>query len=319
MTGMIDSFMATSARQGLDCSNTLEPWQFVPTRDSRLVAIKPGPGRTLNTVTGPIKVFEVFASPPPSAPAEVRQWAAKVQSVEKSNFHLAGARFFVIRGVADGVGSFKVGGRQLRVDVGLPATVAVRLHLISDVGKEFRTWRSRSEAELMLAEANKVLEPQTGFRFIHTGTFDIVGGRPANSGLSSLGAQIKHRYKPDPKDPANELRYGDDETHWITAKGGHEAVNYYFVWNIDSAAQTHNTATPDAVAIQDRHVLVSNRIKLGSQGGAVMAHEFIHNCGYHHHDDDGQSIMSQWNSQAPATQIRRSHRVKMREWYNLPW
>lgn len=307
---MSTQFLEASPLQGFDGTFPSSPWQYVPVNGSRLVAIHAAANLKLsNGCTSMVEAFEVYPKAPYGSSYEVRQLSDHAGAAQMRNAALKGARFFALRGKASGIARFMVGGHTLNLDVAYGSSVRVRMHLVSDSGGEFRSRRTKSEVSRMLVEANKIMEPQCGMSFVDGGVTSFTASR----GSKSFGAEILH-------DRDNvDLPRSNDATQWITSRGERQALNFFFVWNIKSTAQNHNTATPDAVAIDDRYALLGNRIMYPAQGGAAMVHEFVHNCGRKDHDTGGDSIMQAYNAVTPDSHMRHGHVAHIRTWYNKPW
>lgn len=286
-------------------------WQYVPAGGGRLTAIKTTPDAQLCDVSGPIEVFEIQMPAPPNASQAMRTWSTAAIQARSQNPALQGARFFAVKGKAAGEGRFRVGAFWLNVDVGDPGQVVpVHIHLVSDVGgsAQLRSFRSESQVREMLQEANKVLEPQSDFRFELQGVHPLTCG--VNGSNTSFGGPIKHDRVPE----TDAIKSGD-QTQWLLRKGRPDAVNIFFVWGFTSTQQHSGVPDPKAVAIHDRFILMSNAYTRADVAGPVMVHEFLHNCSLKH-DGENDSIMFPTPSVA---NVRLNHRRGMRAWNQKAW
>lgn len=285
--------------------------QFVPLGGGRLTAIKAVATAKAESVSGPIEVFEVPLPAPPNASEAMRTWCEAATKARNANPSLQGARFFAVKGKATGEGKFRVGPYWLKVDVAeVGYTVPVHLHLVSDVSGEahLKTFVSASEATTMLQEANKVLEPQSGFRFDLKGIHRQTCGRNGTS--TSFKGPILHD-----RAPGTDAIKPADQTQWILRKGVPDSVNIFFVWGFEST-QTHGgVPVPKAVAVRDRFIMLSNAYTRPDVAGPVIVHEFLHNCGLPHDDEVGSIMMTTPSS----TNVRLPHRQGLRAWNQQAW
>jgi hypothetical protein len=298
-------FVETFANQGFDGSNSGNPWQYVPLGGARLVAVSAPAEDKLHVNTKSVAdAVEVYSQAPANASLDVRGWSASVNLAINSNPALSGCRFFAVRGLAPGQAKLFVGLRWINVDVAGGSIVPVYSHFCSDADDEYATKRDEGHATKVLAEANRIIEPQTGIKFMAIGSQYL-------SAPKKLGKSIKHSLD------KNDKPKSSDESHLLTDQRFTEAVNYFFVWKVSSTAQSDTL--PEAVAIGDRCALITDVIDGGAGGGAALVHEFIHCCGFHGHDTDPKSIMTKFRSKTPSTSIRRPHLEAIRHWANQPW
>lgn len=305
MTMAEAKFIETFASQGFDGSLSANPWQFVPLGGARLVAISAPAGDKLH-VNGKnvADAFEVYAQAPANASHAVRGWSASVNLALNGNPALGGCRFFAVRGIAPGQAKVFIGLKWINIDVAGPSIVPVYSHFCSDADGGYASVRDEGHAAKVIAEANRILEPQTGIKFMAIGSQRLAAPK-------KLGQSIKHALD------KNDQPKSSDESHLLTDQRFTEAVNYFFVWKVSSTAQSDTT--PDAVAIGDRCALVTDAVDGGVGGGAALVHEFIHCCGFHGHDPDTKSIMTKFRSKTPSTAIRHPHLEAIRTWANQPW
>lgn len=289
-----------------------EHWQYVPFGGGRLTAVRAVPGAKLMDVAGPVEVFEIPLPAPPNANGTIRTWSDAATVARANNPALQGARFFAVKGKTTGAGKFRVGAYWLNVDVArVGSDVPVHVHLVSDPsGKtEYRSQRTDEQVRQMIQEANKVLEPQSGFRFDLEKIHRVTIGR--DGGTKSFNGPVLHD-----RVPLSDVPNKNDQTQWITRKGVANAVNIFFMWNFVSTQKHGGIDKPLAVAIHDRFILMSNSYTNVEVGGTVIAHEFLHNCGYYHDEQNQESIMFPTPTRK---NIGPAHRKAMHAWNEKPW
>lgn len=285
--------------------------QFVPLGGGRLTAIKAIATAKAVDISGPIEVFEIPLPAPPNASATVRTWSDAAIKARNANPALQGARFFAVKGKGVGEGRFRIGQFWLNVDVAeVGYTVPVHLHLVSDVSGQahLKTFVSETQATAMLQEANKVLEPQSGFKFDLKGIHRLTCG--VNGSNTSFKGPIMHDRVPE----TDAIKSGD-QTQWILRKGVPEAVNVFFVWGFTSTQQHGGVPVPKAVAVRDRFIMLSNSYTRPDVAGPVIVHEFLHNCGLKHDDEPGSIMVTTPSS----TNVRLPHRQGLRAWNQQAW
>lgn len=257
--------------------------QMVPLGGERLIALPNAAGvNVVLQATGIATVTEAFATAPAKATGEQIRLAAVVQQALRQNPFLAGCRFFMLHGQAQGDVILMAGKLRLKIAVREGRTVMVAAHRVVDKGGPSApaTKRMEAEAAAMIAAANDILGPQANVWFELAGscpklTLKEVAGKAVH-GQMDLPVVYNRAVKTD------QMLPGDTTQHVIKHRQPGKRLNVFFVWSMYSLA-TYSDFSPVGVCIGS-DVLISDACT-PDQLGRTLAHEYLHSCGLDHHTD----------------------------------